>query len=148
VPIPAFDADSGNLPAGVHIATWDEIVSRFGWNAERIKLLAGLRQALESLKAAGCQRAYLDGSFVTEKDVPGDFDGCWEAAGVDPGALDPVLLDFSRRRAVQKATFGGEFFVANRAAAPAGTRFVDFFQLDKTTGQAKGIVAIDLGGLA
>lgn len=26
--------------------------------------------------------AYLDGSFVTSKDTPGDFDGCWEEANV------------------------------------------------------------------
>jgi Family of unknown function (DUF6932) len=148
MPIPAFDADSGNLPPGVHAATWDEIVSRFGWNAERVRLLEGLQRALQSLKAAGCQRVYLDGSFVTEKDFPGDFDGCWEAANVDPGKLDPVLLDFSNRRAAQKAKFGGELFVASRSATPAGTRFVDFFQQDKATGQARGIVAIDLGGLA
>ena len=43
---------------------------------------------------AGCRRAYVDGSFVTAKEVPGDFDGCWEAEDVDPDALDPVLLDF------------------------------------------------------
>ncbi len=76
MPIPALDANTGNLPPGVHSATWDEIVSRFGWNAERKRLLDGLRRAFESLHAAGCRRAYLDGSFVTEKDVPGDFDGC------------------------------------------------------------------------
>lgn len=145
MPIPAFDANTGNLPPGVHSATWDEIVSRFGWNAER--LLDGLRRAFESLHAAGCRRAYLDGSFVTEKDVPGDFDGCWEAQGVDPAALDPVLLDFSNRRTAQKAKFGGELFIVNGAATQAGTRFVDFFQQDKTTGEAKGILSIDLGGL-
>lgn len=147
MPIPAFDPDTGNLPPGVHAATWDEIVSRFGRNAERERLLDGLRRAFESLQAAGCGRAYLDGSFVTEKDVPGDFDGCWESQGVDPAALDPVLLDFSNRRAAQKAKFGGELFIANAAATPAGTRFLDFFQRDKTTGDAKGILAIDLGGL-
>lgn len=130
------------------MATWDEIVARFGWNAERTRLLEGLRRALESLKAARCQTAYLDGSFVTEKDVPGDFDGCWEAGGVDPRLLDPVLLDFSSRRAAQKTKFGGELFIANRAATRAGTRFMDFFQQDKTTGAAKGILAIDLGGFA
>ncbi|MFL5914821.1 MAG: DUF6932 family protein [Gaiellaceae bacterium] len=146
--IPAFDAVTGNLPPGVHHATWSEIVTRFGWNAERKLLLAGLRRALESLKAAGCQQAYLDGSFVTEKDIPGDFDGCWEAQGVDPGQLDLVLLDFSNQRAAQKAKYGGELFIANSAATPAGTRFVDFFQQDKATGQAKGILAIDLGGFA
>lgn len=146
MPIPAFEVDSGNLPPGIHDATWDDVAARFGWNAERMTLLAGLRRALESLTAAGCRLVYLNGSFVTAKDVPGDFDGCWEAAGVDPARLDPVLLDFSNRRALQKAKFGGELFVANRAAAPGGARFVDFFQRDKATGRAKGIVAIDLGG--
>jgi hypothetical protein len=147
MPIPAFNPGTGNLPRGVHAATWDEIVSRFGWNAERTRLLEGLRRALESLRVAGCRRSYLDGSFVTEKDIPGDFDGCWEAQGVDPAALDPVLLDFSNGRAAQKTKFGGELFIANGAATQAGTRFVDFFQQDKTTGEAKGILSIDLGGL-
>lgn len=147
MPIPAFDADTGNLPPGVHGATWAEIVARFGWNAERTRLLDGLHRALESLKAAGCRTAYLDGSFVTEKDVPGDFDGCWEAGGVDPTALDPVLLDFTNPRAAQKARFGGELFIANSAATPSGTRFIDFFQKDRSTGEAKGIIAIDLRGL-
>ncbi len=66
---------------------------------------------------------------------------------MDPAALDPVLLDFSNRRTAQKAKFGGELFIANGAATQAGTRFVDFFQQDKTTGEAKGILSIDLGGL-
>jgi hypothetical protein len=38
-------------------------------------------------------------------------------------------------------------FVANSAATPDGTRFLDFFQIDKHTGLAKGIVALDLGAL-
>jgi hypothetical protein len=103
-----------------------------------MSLLAGLWRALEALEAAGCKRAYLNGSFVTDKQAPGDFDGCWEAAGVDPAALDPVLLDFSNRRASQKARFGGELFIAAQAASPAGTLFLDFFQQDKSTGQPKG----------
>ena len=102
---------------------------------------------MEALRVAGCRRAYVDGSFVTAKEVPGDFDGCWEAVGVDAGALDPVLLDFRHPRAAQKAKYRGEMFVANSAATPAGTRFLDFFQIDKDTGNAKGIVALDLGAL-
>ena len=43
--------------------------------------------------------------------------------------------------------FGGEMFVANSSAAPDGTRFLEFFHIDKITGDAKGIVAIDLGAL-
>lgn len=147
MPIPDLDASSGNLPPGVHEATWGEVAAAFGWNAERQQLLDGLLRALKALKAAGCQRAYINGSFATAKDVPGDFDGCWEAQGVDPSALDPVLLDLSNRRAAQKAKYGGEFFVTAGPATPAGTAFLDFFQQDKATGDAKGILAIDLGGL-
>jgi hypothetical protein len=33
-------------------------------------------------------------------------------------------------------------------AEPGGTRFIDYFQRDRLTGAAKGIVAIDLGALA
>jgi hypothetical protein len=146
VTIPPF-ADSGNLPEGIHEATWDEIANRFGTNERRRELLDGLRRALVALSAAGCRRAYLDGSFVTAKEEPGDFDACWEAAGVDPDLLDPVLLTFAHRRAAQKARFGGELFPAESAADPHGTRFLDYFQQDKLTGERKGIVALDLEDL-
>ena len=101
---------------------------------------------MESLREAGCKRVYIDGSFVTAKVEPGDFDGCWEVDGVDPGKLDPVLLEFAHKRAAQKAKYRGEFFLADAQADPAGTRFIDFFQRDKD-GNAKGIIAIDLKDL-
>jgi len=91
---------------------------------------------------------YLDGSFVTAKDHPADFDGCWDLAGVDPGLIDPVLLRFENQRAMQKLKFGGELFPSNAKADQAGTRFLQFFQIDKYTGASKGILAIDLGGLS
>ncbi|MHB8620801.1 MAG: DUF6932 family protein [Chloroflexota bacterium] len=96
--------------------------------------------------AADCRRVYVNGSFVTAKEEPGDFDGCWEAAGVDPARLDPVLLDFSDQRNAQKEKFGGELFVASGPADGAGRQFLDFFQQDRD-GRPKGIVAIDVGGL-
>jgi hypothetical protein len=108
--------------------------------------LKGLRAALSSLKKAGCKTVYLDGSFVTSKECPNDFDGCWIPVGVDPKKLDPVLLDFNNRRATQKAKFRGELFPALAIADQIGTPFVQFFQRDKSTGEAKGIVAIGLAG--
>lgn len=147
VPIPDFDSDTGNLPGGIHVAEWEEIVAALGINPWRADLVAGLRRAVDALRAAGCRRVFVDGSFVTAKEHPGDFDACWDARGVDPSALDPVLLDFTRGRAAQKAKYGGELFIANAAATPAGTIFLDFFQIDKATGGPKGIIAIDLGGL-
>ncbi len=144
--VPNF-TEGGLLPPGVHWATWEEIVSRFGANERRRELLAGLRAALENLRQAGCQTVYINGSFVTTKDVPGDFDACWEEQGVDPDLLDPVLLEFDRGREAQKAKYLGELFPVADAGGN-GLSLLEFFQTDKESGQPKGIVAIDLGGLA
>lgn len=144
--IPPLDSISGNLPPGVHDATWSEFVARYGYNPHRLTLLAGLKAALDVLRVAGCRRAYIDGSFVTERDIPGDFDGCWEVAEVDPNLLDPVLLSFANLRVAQKAKYGGEFFLARAVADSRGTLFIDFFQRDRKSGQPKGIISVDLGG--
>src|ERR1700677_924888 len=72
VMIPKFD-ERGNLPPGIHHATWSEIVTRYATSTRRRDLLDGLLDALRSLKAAGCATAYLDGSFVTAKAHPDDF---------------------------------------------------------------------------
>jgi hypothetical protein len=141
-----FD-DRGNLPPGIHHATWAEIVTCYATNTRRRELLDGLLDGLRSLKTSGCTTAYLDGSFVTAKEHPGDFDACWESAGVALDRLDPELRDFSDARSAQKARYGGEFFPADWPAQPDGTTFLDYFQRDRDTGQPKGIIAIDLGGL-
>lgn len=73
--LPSFD-ERGNLPPGIHSATWDEIVERYATTDRRTELLDGLHEAVQSLRTAGCTRVYLDGSFVTQKEVPGDFDAC------------------------------------------------------------------------
>ncbi len=123
-------------------------MTTFGNTPWRRDLLAGLRAALASLKAAGCLTVYVDGSFVTGKDIPGDFDACWDIAGVDPTLLDPVLLTFADGRAAQKAKYLGEFFPSVADANPEGDAFLDFFQIDKETGEPKGIIALELGGLS
>ena len=110
--------------------------------------MEGLRVATENLKEAGCRTVYLNGSFVTSKTHPNDYDACWEETGVDPTALDPVLLTFDSGRATQKAKYLGELFPASIIADVDGLSFLEFFQTDKETGRPKGIIAIDLGGLA
>jgi hypothetical protein len=61
--------------------------------------------------------------------------------------LDPVLLTFDPGRKTQKATYKGELFPANARADSSGTAYLLFLQRDKNTGAAKGIIALDLGGL-
>lgn len=135
----------GNLPSGIHTFTWDEVRDRFGGNAHRRRLLAGLERAMDHLRAAGCRTIYLDGSFVTSKAQPGDFDACWDRTGVDLRMLvDTPLWTFDRGRAAQKAAYGGEFLPADAQADANGRRFLEFSQADKETGKPKGIVALDL----
>jgi hypothetical protein len=141
--IPPFQAD-GSLPAGVHWADWTEIQSRFAQSPHRFQLLQGFWRAIKELKVAGCKVVYLDGSFVTAKDSPNDYDACWDTSGVDPSLLGAVFFDFSNRRASQKALFLGEFFPANLTEGLSSKTFLDFFQIDKQTGDPKGIIALRL----
>jgi hypothetical protein len=144
--IPPFTPD-GYLPPGLHGATWQEIADRFGGTEARERLLEGLRQALTALRDAGCRTVYVDGSFVTAKSTPGDFDGCWEPDGVDLGRLDPTLYDFDAGRRAQKRKYGGELFPASFPADSAGSVMLELFQRDRDANVRKGIIVIDLGGL-
>lgn len=144
--IPTFDSD-GNLPAGIHLVGWDVFSSAFGNSAHRQKLISGLSNAMAFLRTVGCKRLYVDGSFVTTKSVPNDYDVAWDPAGVDLKrlqALEPVFFEFANARAAQKAKFFGEFFPSSLPADPAGSTFLEFFQIDKHTGNQKGIIALDL----
>ena len=122
------------------------MTTRFGNTPWRRQLVDGLEMAIDSLRRAGCRTVYIDGSFVTDKEVPNDFDACWEEAGVMPELLDPVLLQFDAGRAAQKAKYLGELFPASLGATVEGMSFLEFFQTDRETGGSKGIVAVYLGG--
>ena len=141
--IPEYDAD-GNLLPGVHSATWQEMETRLAWSPYRQTLLAGLRAALLALRTAGVKRVYIDGSFITRKRFPGDWDGCWETDGLDPTKLDPVLLQFADGCAAQKAKYEGAMYLADDIETLSDRIFLEFFQIDKATGNAKGIIRLDL----
>jgi len=144
--LPRFDS-SGNLPPGIHWAEWPEIEERFATTPHRQRLLRGCWRALQNLRDAGCSVIYLDGSIVTSRLRPQDFDGCWEVGGVQLDRVDPVLRTFSDGRALQKAKYFGELFPSGARADEVGRPFLAFFQIDKSTGDAKGIVALRLEGL-
>jgi len=125
------------LPTGVHQATLSHIGDTFATNGRRRKLYKGLVDASKSLAKAHVRYIYLDGSFVTEKDIPGDYDACWDPTDVDHKLLDPVFLDFKNNRANQKTKFEGEFFPFNINAGN-GQIFLDFFQTEKIRERRKG----------
>ncbi len=142
--IPEFESQTGNLPPGEHQATWEEIVDRFGWNIRRRQLLDGIAESLDLLKAAGCGRVWINGSFVTTKDQPGDFDAVWDTDDVDFDVLDPIFgpLGMAKGRDPQKERFGGEWF-PNIVEGNTKTQFARFFQNDRNN-LAKGIVLLRL----
>jgi hypothetical protein len=147
VPLPDFDA-AGNLPPGIHATTRDELAARFGYTPARLVLVEGLSRVLDLLTTVGCQRVWLDGSFVTQSERtlgrdPADFDLCWDIAGVDLAtlarhepALDPLRPD---RRALRHRYGGDVFFVLE----PLSVGLLEDFQHDRE-GRRKGIVLLML----
>jgi len=138
-------APDGNLPPGIHLATWPELVERFGVNAHRRSLLEGLYNALVALRSAGCPTVWINGGFVTLKEQPGDYDGCWEIGGVRVEELPRVFLVFEERRAAQKERYRGEWFPVRLGSGPAAVRQLAAFQIDHHTERSKGIIVLELG---
>lgn len=137
------------LPPGVHWASLAEVEARFAVNEHRAWLFEGIVQVGAALARAKCRRMFLDGSYVSDKPRPNDFDGCWDPTGVTPLLLDPVLLDFKNERAAQKSKYRGEMFISTmtNGAAPSSdpsSTYLEFLQTDKPSGLKKGIVGIYL----
>ena len=132
------------LPPGVHRAGLDDVKIAYATNAWRRDLFGGLVDAAARLRSAGCSTIYLDGSYVTGKPRPEDFDACWDPIGVNHGKLHPVFFEFRNGRAAQKAAFKGEFFPSSMMCVDVSQAFVEFFQIDRFTGRKKGIIAISL----
>ena len=128
--LPQFD-ERGFLPPGIYETTWTELKNRFGFNTHRKNILIGLKDLLKLLGQANCQRVYLGGSLISNKEYPNDFDGCYDDMSIDYDSLDSI---FDEDLSVQKDRFGGELL-----ADPA---FQGFFQTDRD-GNPRGIVAID-----
>ena len=123
---------------------WGTFVVRFGWNNRRRFLIRGLHRALSNLRVAGCTAAIVDGSFVSAKDEPGDYDLAFDPVGVSGTLVDPVLRRHDDQRKAMKAKYFGDVFPWG-AVACATTRLIyrDFFQRDRS-GVAKGVVLLDV----
>lgn len=145
--LPNFQVLSGApwriLPPGEHIATLQEIKQSLAFNHHRLNLFNGLVSAARLLAQSGCKYLYLDGSYVTEKDMPGDFDACWDIEEVNLNSLDPIIWDIENGTTAQKKRFGGELY-PNYIEGASGKLFKEFFKNEKHTNQEKGIIVIDL----
>ena len=140
----AFDPENGYLPDGLHPMSLAEISTVLTWTPRRAWLNMGLIRATAALRAAGCRTVILDGSFVTAKDDPGDYDAAFDPAGVNGDLLDPVLLRHTDGRRTMKAKYLGDIFPwGATACSTTGSTFRDFFRTDRS-GVSKGVVEIRL----
>jgi len=72
--IPSFD-ENGYLPPGIHPATLEEVVTRFGRDSEiRQAQVQALGWLVDLAGRAGIKRLVINGSFVTDVQEPNDVD--------------------------------------------------------------------------
>jgi len=135
----------GILAPGIHLISWDDFITDFSFSQRREQLFTGMKRALIHFRNAGCRQIYIDGSFVTKKIEPNDYDACWDPAGVDFALLDPMFhRDLHLGTKQHKMVYLGEFYPSSTFEGGSGLTFLDFFQTDKTTGKRKGIILINL----
>lgn len=131
------------LPPGIYDVSIAEIEHKYATTPERRDLFEALLKGLHNLFTAGSPEIFLDGSFITAKPKPGDYDLAWNPRFVDPHILDPVFLDFSSGTIFQKKKYKGEFFPSTSIEAKSGKTFLEFFQIEKNTGRKKGIIRLE-----
>ena len=75
MPLPEFNAN-GDLPPGVHRASWSEVMGRFGGGVgQRDICTRRLTHVYELARRTGClSRFVIFGSYVTAKMEPNDVD--------------------------------------------------------------------------
>lgn len=144
--IPQF-TDEGLLSPGVHQTGLEELKEKMGWSRKRRELLEGLEEALELMASCGVVSAYLDGSFVTDKDRPNDIDGCYDltedVTAKDLKRLAPIFPPSPSNRAEAKGRFGVDFFPAAATELGSGQPFLRFFQADRE-GRERGVLSVEL----
>ena len=150
--IPDFD-ENGNLPPvpqRIWWATLMQIKERFGKGKKRAMLFEHLIRLSTILRRGGCRTLYLDGSFITDKHLPSDYDCCFERHEVNnetKALIFPTPQDYAYLNWYLQETYKADIFycdeqydfdrIGNRPVT-----YLDFLQQNR--GTAKGIIAIDL----
>jgi hypothetical protein len=146
VPIPEFIEPSGYLPPGRYLATWTEIVDRFSTNPHRTALSEMLLEALRMLAKAGCRQVWINGSYVTDKERPGDVDVLYDAWAVRPNELDQLFRsETAAARADRNKIYGGDYFPVYDDELDGA--LISHFETDRSD-IPKGIVQLSLSTLS
>ena len=143
VTLPNFDED-GDLPVGVHTASLNEVLERFGSHgAGRIANGSRLKRIYDmAIRTGRVRRFVVFGSFITAEETPNDVD----VFLVMDDAFDPALLDRDEGRlfdhADAQAQFGASVFWLRQLGCLEGEQAaVEYWQV-KRGGGSRGIVEI------
>lgn len=142
--IPDFN-DDGLLPSGRHQCTLDEAKDRFAHNDARIIIWENLGIALAEMASAGLTGTlFLDGSYVTDKAIPGDIEVVLDVRGETDVKQGLALLFYHSHHHRLDSTNKVDWY----PALPGNNDFVSFFEYigDKTAAKKK-LQAKDLKGI-
>ena len=124
MPIPGFDRH-GLLPAGTYCCSMTEVESRFGWNRHRKRFVELLRHfLLREIRPRFAQAFFVNGSFVTDKEEPGDVDVVLDMRAAHDDQKWQALVLMRDRQEQFLAQYGVHFWVN----FPGENNFVDFFR--------------------
>nr|WP_309685923.1 hypothetical protein [Armatimonas sp.] len=123
--------DDGWLPAGHHPTTWEELIMVFGGQPETKRRRIMERLLLWRDRARGHNitgRLLLNGSFISTKAEPGDFDAIF----VGDEGIEDILMESDEARLllnyqVCKEIYGGDLLFFSAAAA---RKYPEFCRLD------------------
>jgi len=137
--IPDFDT-LGNLPPGIWSASIADVSLRYAINTHRQKLFQAMKNTLEILQAANCEKVFLNGSFICDIAEPRDYDLCYEWQGMKPTKEFQALLEDTPEARKQKHL--GDIFI-RMPVPPFLDDYVQMWQVDRDN-NVKGIIQIDL----
>ena len=140
VHVPGIADDA--LSPGLHWAGIREVRDALVTSYHRSWLFDGFIDACIELRRAGCSRVFLGGSFTTSKQYPGDYDACWDPAGVSAAGLDPLLYN-PELKLEQKGRYRGEWFIGREGNTPESEMY-RFISRDTETGSERGMIGIKL----
>jgi hypothetical protein len=143
MPLPGFNRN-GDLPPGVHLATIQEVIERFGADTpEREVVTTRLLQVYNLARATGkLERFLVFGSYVTEKPSPNDVDVflVMERGFSAEGAAGITRSLFSHARAENE--LGASVFWATRSVSRAALDDLIEGWQKKRDGTQRGIVEV------
>jgi len=143
MPLPKL-TDSGDLPLGVHRASLQETLTRFGiGHSQRIAVGERLERIHRlAVKTGHLARFVVYGSFVTDKPAPNDVDVFLVLEDSFDGDKLQGELAVLFDHAAADAHFGASVFWVRRLVALGGEQtMVEYWQVKRGGGQ-RGIIEI------